>query len=194
MTNTHRRSATESREHCRLRSGGRGDAAEETAGARPRGRTELFRRCEPAREAAGRRGIVALRPAGSSLPGLLCLLCGARAAHKGGAAGERAAVTSAGRVPADTGLADTVAAPIPGVVWRRRTEGFRHKQEIGKLGWLTGHRGAGRKQSTPPGKCQHLRPEGLTLRRWRWGGGLGEMISLSPLHPAKGASCRPPGP
>ena len=36
-----------------------------------------------------------------------------------------------------------------GVVWGRRTEGFRYKQEISKLGWLTGHRGAGRERNTP---------------------------------------------
>lgn len=59
-------------------------------------------------------------------------------------------MTSVGRGPLQTqGRADTAVALIKGVVWGRRTEGFRYKQEISKLGWLTGHWGAGRERNTP---------------------------------------------
>ena len=72
-------------------------------------------RPRPAREAAGRRGILALRPVRSSLHCSLCLLCGARAGHKGEATGEMQAMTSVARgSPQTQGRADTVAALING--------------------------------------------------------------------------------
>lgn len=79
------------------------------------GQSTLLGRREPAREAAGRRGTLALRPVRSSLHCSLCLVCGACAGHKEEATGERQAVTSVARgSPQTQGRADTVVALING--------------------------------------------------------------------------------
>ena len=79
------------------------------------GQSTLLGRREPAREAAGRRGTLALRPVRSSLHCSLCLICGACAGHKGEAAGERQAVTSVARGSPQTQVrAGTVVALING--------------------------------------------------------------------------------